>query len=196
MGAYSPAPVVTPEVMEQVISSVLVPTVHAMKKESRPYKGVLYAGIMVTAQGPKVLEFNVRMGDPETQPLLVRLKTDLAMLLEAVVDDRLGEVEIEWDERPAVCVVMASGGYPGAYEKGREISGLDAAAEVPDTVVFHAGTAEKNGKVLTAGGRVLGVTALGDDVEKAISRAYEAAKLITWEGVHYRSDIGAKAIGR
>ncbi len=196
MGAYSPAPVVTPEVMERVISSVLVPTIHAMKKEGRPYKGVLYAGIMVTAQGPKVLEFNVRMGDPETQPLLVRLKTDLAMLLEAVVDDRLGEVEIEWDERPAVCVVMASGGYPGAYEKGREISGLDAAAEVPDAVVFHAGTAEKNGKVLTAGGRVLGVTALGDDIEKAIGRAYEATKLITWEGVHYRSDIGAKAIGR
>ncbi|MHC4248833.1 MAG: phosphoribosylamine--glycine ligase [Planctomycetota bacterium] len=196
MGAYSPAPVVTPEVMERVISDVLVPTVHAMKKEGRPYKGVLYAGVMVTEQGPKVLEFNVRMGDPETQPLLVRLKTDLATLLEAVVDGRLEEMELEWDERPAVCVVMASGGYPGNCEKGREISGLEAAGEVPDTVVFHAGTAEKDGKVVTAGGRVLGVTSLGDTIEKAIGRAYEAVGLIGWKEVHYRRDIGAKAIGR
>jgi len=196
MGAYSPAPVVSPEVMESVISDVLVPTVHAMKKEGRPYKGVLYAGIMVTKQGPKVLEFNVRMGDPETQPLLVRLKTDLATLLEAVVEGRLDEMELEWDERPAVCVVMASGGYPGSYEKGREISGLDAAGEVRDTVVFHAGTAEKDGKIVTAGGRVLGVTSLGDTVEKAIGRAYEAVELIGWKDVQYRRDIGAKAVAR
>ena len=196
MGAYSPAPVVSPEVMESVISDVLVPTVHAMKKEGRPYKGVLYAGIMVTKQGPKVLEFNVRMGDPETQPLLVRLKTDLATLLEAVVEGRLDEMELEWDERPAVCVVMASGGYPGSYEKGREISGLDAAGEVRDTVVFHAGTAEKDGKIGTAGGRVLGVTSLGDTVEKAIGRAYEAVELIGWKDVQYRRDIGAKAVAR
>jgi len=196
MGAYSPAPVVTPEVMESVIAGVLVPTVHAMKKEGRPYKGVLYAGIMVTKQGPKVLEFNVRMGDPETQPLLVRLKTDLATLLEAVVDGRLDEMDLEWDERPAVCVVMASGGYPGNYAKGREISGLDAAGEVPDTVVFHAGTAEKDGRIVTAGGRVLGVTSMGDTVEKAIGRAYEAVGLIDWKDVHYRRDIGAKAVAR
>jgi phosphoribosylamine--glycine ligase len=196
MGAYSPAPVVTAEVMERVIADVLVPTVHAMKKEGRPYKGVLYAGIMVTKQGPKVLEFNVRMGDPETQPLLMRLKTDLAELLLAVVDERLGEMELEWDERPAVCVVMASGGYPGKYEKGREISGLDEAGEVADTVVFHAGTAEKDGKILTAGGRVLGVTSLGDTVEKAMSRAYEATGLISWKGAQYRRDIGAKAVSR
>jgi len=196
MGAYSPAPVVTDEIMERVIREVLVPTVHGMSKADRPYKGVLYAGIMVTAQGPKVLEFNVRMGDPETQPLLVRLESDIVPLLEAVIDGTLDEQELRWDERAAVCVVMASGGYPGAYEKGKVISGLDEAAKEPDAVVFHAGTAEKDGNIVTAGGRVLGVTALGDTIKDAIDRAYKVTGLITWDGVQYRRDIGAKAVKR
>ncbi len=196
MGAYSPAPVVTDEIMERVIREVLVPTVHGMSKADRPYKGVLYAGIMVTAQGPKVLEFNVRMGDPETQPLLVRLESDIVPLLEAVIDGTLDEQELRWDERAAVCVVMASGGYPGKYEKGKVISGLDEAAKEPDTMVFHAGTAEKDGNIVTAGGRVLGVTALGDTIKDAIDRAYKVAGMITWDGVQYRRDIGAKAVGR
>jgi phosphoribosylamine--glycine ligase len=196
MGAYSPAPVVTDEVMERVIREVLVPTVHGMAKADRPYKGVLYAGIMVTAQGPKVLEFNVRMGDPETQPLLVRLKSDIVPLLEAVIDGTLDEQELRWDERAAVCVVMASGGYPGAYEKGKVISGLDEAAKEPEAAVFHAGTAEKDGEIVTAGGRVLGVTALGDPIKDAIDRAYRVTGLITWDGVQYRRDIGAKAVKR
>jgi len=196
MGAYSPAPVVTDEIMERVIREVLVPTVHGMAKADRPYKGVLYAGIMVTAQGPKVLEFNVRMGDPETQPLLVRLESDIVPLLEAVIDGTLDEQELRWDERSAVCVVMASGGYPGKYEKGKVISGLDEAAKEPDAVVFHAGTAEKDGNIVTAGGRVLGVTALGDTIKDAIDHAYKVAGLITWDGVQYRRDIGAKAVKR
>ena len=196
MGAYSPAPVVTDEIMERVIREVLVPTVHGMAKADRPYKGVLYAGIMVTAQGPKVLEFNVRMGDPETQPLLVRLESDIVPLLEAVIDGTLDEQELRWDERAAVCVVMASGGYPGKYEKGNVITGLAEAAKEPDTMVFHAGTAEKDGNIVTAGGRVLGVTALGDTIKDAIDRAYKVTGLITWDGVQYRRDIGAKAVGR
>ncbi len=196
MGAYSPAPVVTEKVMDSIVADVLVPTVHGMARADRPFRGVLYAGIMVTAQGPKVLEFNVRMGAPETQPLLVRLKSDIVPLLDAVVDGTLDEQEIEWDERAAVCVVMASGGYPGKYEKGLPISGLDDAAKVEDAVVFHAGTAESAEGIVTAGGRVLGVTARGDTVQAAIDRAYEAAGRISWEGVQYRRDIGAKAVGR
>jgi len=196
MGAYSPAPVVTDKLMEQVVKEVLVPTVHAMARADRPFKGVLYAGIMATSQGPKVLEYNVRMGDPETQPLLTRLDSDIVDLFEAVVDGTLDEQELKWKDRASVCVVMASGGYPGSYEKGKPISGLDEAAEVPETVVFHAGTAVKGGEVVTAGGRVLGVTALGEGIAQAIERAYEAVGRISWDGCQFRKDIGAKALAR
>jgi len=194
MGAYSPAPVVTDEVMEKVVADVLVPTVHAMKKEGCPFKGVLYAGLMIDAGVPKVLEFNVRFGDPETQPILSRLKGDLIDVLVAVCDGTLADCELQWDERAAVCVVMASGGYPGSYEKGKEITGIEAAEAAGDVVVFHAGTALKDGKVVTSGGRVLGVTALGDGIGGAIDAAYAATRKIAFEGANFRSDIGAKAL--
>jgi phosphoribosylamine--glycine ligase len=196
MGAYSPAPVVTESVMEQIVKEVLVPTVHAMGKADRPFKGVLYAGIMVTSQGPRVLEFNTRMGDPETQPLIMRLDTDLVDLFDAAVEEKLDEQELRWLDRASVCVVLASGGYPGAYEKGKPISGLEEAAKVPETMVFHAGTTRKGGQVVTAGGRVLGVTSLGTDVKQAIERAYQAVDKISWDGMQYRKDIGAKAVAR
>ena len=196
MGAYSPAPVITPALQLQIEREVLVPIVHAMNTEECPYRGVLYAGIMVTKNGPQVLEFNVRFGDPETQPILMRLKSDLLDVLVAVSKNELDKVKLEWDPRPAVCVVMASGGYPGEYAKGKEITGLADAAKLKDVMVFHAGTAEKDGRIVTAGGRVLGVTALGKTVKAAQERAYEAVKLIHFAGAHYRTDIGSKAVGR
>ena len=196
MGAYSPAPVVTEKISRHVDRDVLVPMVHGMKASGAPYKGVLYAGIMVTPGGPKVLEFNCRFGDPETQPLMMRLRSDLVEVIEAVLDDRLDEVTLDWDPRPAVCVVMASGGYPGSYEKGKEITGLDAAGRMDDVVVFHAGTRSEDGKVVTDGGRVLGVTALGEDISAARDRAYEAVRHIKFHRAHWRTDIGVKAIRR
>jgi phosphoribosylamine--glycine ligase len=194
MGAYSPAPVVTEELMAQIVKEILVPTVDGMNRNGTPYRGILYAGIMVTQGGPRTLEFNVRFGDPETQPILMRLKSDLLEVMLSVCEGRLDEVSLEWDERPAVCVVMASGGYPGSYEKGKKITGLEAAGELSDVVVFHAGTSEKNGDIFTSGGRVLGVTALGGNIREAQLRAYEAVKKIDFEGAYYRSDIAAKAI--
>ena len=171
-----------------------------MKRARVPFRGVLYAGVIVTNQGPRILEYNCRLGDPETQPVLMRLKTDLCELLEAVVDDRLGEFteeQLVWDPRPAVCVVMASGGYPGTFAKGKLIQGLDDAAKMPDVKVFHAGTkAEPGGAVLTDGGRVLGVTALGDTLAEAKARAYEAVAKISFPGAFYRRDIADKAIGK
>ncbi|MDA0285612.1 MAG: phosphoribosylamine--glycine ligase [Planctomycetota bacterium] len=194
MGAYCPAPLVTPEMMETILQKVLLPTVHAMHTADTPFRGILYAGIMLTDTGPKVLEYNVRFGDPEAQPVLMRLKSDLAQVLLAAADHRLEEIEpLEWDPRPAICVVMASEGYPGSYEKGRAIAGLDAAAELGDVKVFHAGTSLKSGKVVNNGGRVLGVTALGDDLPAAKARAYEAVRRIQWNGGWYRSDISDKA---
>jgi phosphoribosylamine--glycine ligase len=197
MGAYCPAPLASAELLQEIDSQVLVPTVHAMKRGRRPFRGILYAGMMVTNQGPRVLEFNCRFGDPETQPLLMRLRTDLAMLLEAAAGDQLGdfsESQLEWDPRPAVCVVMASQGYPGSYQKGRVIFGLDDAAKVPNVKVFHAGTKMENGMTVTDGGRVLGVTALGETLLEAKQSAYEAVKKIHFQGVFYRSDIGDKAL--
>jgi phosphoribosylamine--glycine ligase len=197
MGAYCPAPLGTPEVMQQIEESVLVPIVHALKRGRRPFRGVLYAGIMVTNQGPRVLEFNCRFGDPETQPLLLRLKTDLLDLLEAVVDDRLGELPeggLEWDPRPAVSVVMTSQGYPGNYSKGKVITGLAEAAKLPDVKVFHAGTKLENRLVVTDGGRVLGVTALGDTLREAKRNAYEAVGRIHFQGACYRQDIADRAL--
>lgn len=197
MGAYCPAPLGTLELGDEVARTVMVPTVHAMKRGRRPFRGVLYAGIMVTNQGPRVLEFNCRFGDPETQPLLMRLKTDLFDLLEAVVDDRLDEFppeKIEWDERPAICVVMASQGYPGNYVKGKVITGLAEAATTPDVKVFHAGTRLENGLVVTDGGRVLGITALGNTLSDAKRAAYQAVQRIHFQGAFYRKDIGDKAL--
>lgn len=197
MGAYSPAPVVTDQMLHWIEANVLVPTVHAMKKTGRPFQGVLYAGLMITPLGPRVLEYNARFGDPECQPLMMRLKSDLAAILVAAVDGRLDAVEsLEWDPRPAVCVVMASEGYPGEYRKGFPISGLEEAAKLPDVKVFHAGTAIRDGQVVTSGGRVLGVTALGDNIAKAKYQAYAAVKCINWPGKWCRKDIADKAINR
>lgn len=196
MGAYSPAPIVTDALLRQVEEEVLVPTVHHMKRKRRPFKGVLYAGLMLTKQGPKVLEYNVRFGDPECQPVLMRLKTDLLDLLEATADGRLHEAPpLEWDPRPSVCVVMASEAYPGSYEKGHVISGLAEADAVPNVKVFHAGTASIDGDVVNVGGRVLGVTALGDTIPAAKLAAYTAVKQIRWRGAWCRKDIADKAVG-
>jgi phosphoribosylamine--glycine ligase len=196
MGAYCPAPLVDDAMLHQIEEHVLVPTVHAMKRGRRPFRGVLYAGLMITSQGPKVLEYNVRFGDPEAQPLLMRLKTDLVDVLEATIDARLEDLgTLEWDSRPSVCVVMASEGYPGSYEKGRAVRGLEEAAEVPDIKVFHAGTALVDGQTVTSGGRVLGVTALGDTIAKAKLQAYTAVKCIRWDGAWCRKDISDKALG-
>ncbi len=196
MGAYSPAPVVTEELHGQVMEQVMLPTVKAMAAEGRPYKGVLYAGLMINEGKVKVLEFNCRFGDPECQPLLMRLRSDLVDIVEAVIDQRLDEVELDIDPRPTVCVVMAAGGYPGSYEKGREIHGLEQAAGQENVVVFHAGTGEKDGRIVTTGGRVLGVTALGQTLPAAINSAYETVKMISWDDCYYRSDIGQKALRR
>lgn len=194
MGAYSPTPVVSADLIDLVVKKVLVPTVHQLKKEGRPFRGCLYAGLMLTSQGPKVLEFNVRMGDPETQAILMRLKTDLAELLLATAEGKLDRVEsVEWDPRPSVCVVMASAGYPGAYEKGKPLRGLDEAAKVPDAKVFHAGTILAGDQVINEGGRVLGVTALGETIAEAKLHAYQAVKCIRWDGAWCRKDISDKA---
>jgi phosphoribosylamine--glycine ligase len=196
MGAYSPAPVVTEAVHGKIMDQVMIPTVKAMAAEGRPYRGILYAGLMIKEGEPKVLEFNVRFGDPEAQPLLMRMESDLVPVLEAVVNQRLRDVEIRWRPEPAVCVVMAAGGYPGAHDTGKPISGLATAAGIQDVMVFHAGTARRGDTFVTNGGRVLGVTALGKDVPDAISRAYRAVEKIRWDGAYYRRDIGRKAVNR
>ncbi|AQQ70573.1 Phosphoribosylamine--glycine ligase [Limihaloglobus sulfuriphilus] len=194
MGAYSPTPLVNENMLDQITREVLVPVVDGMNRCGSPFRGVLYAGIMVTQAGPRVLEFNVRFGDPETQPVLMRLKTDLLEVMLAVCEGRLDKMTLDWDRRPAVCVVMSSGGYPGSYEKGKEITGVENAMELDDVMVFHAGTKIENGKLVTAGGRVLGVTAMGDTLKEAQKRAYEAVDLITFEGAYCRRDIGSKAL--
>ena len=194
MGAYSPTPLITEDDLHRIEEQVLVPTVHALKRLRRPFRGVLYAGLMMTGQGPKVLEFNVRFGDPECQPLLMRLQSDLVELIEAVVDNHLDRVTPPvWDPRPAVSVVMASAGYPGSYERGFPIRGLDAAAQVPDVKVFHSGTATDDGNIVTNGGRVLAVTALGNSIPAAKLSAYTAVKQIRWPGAWCRKDISDKA---
>jgi phosphoribosylamine--glycine ligase len=195
MGAYCPTPLVTERLQSQIEEKILVPTVHQLKRSRRPFRGVLYAGLMITSQGAKVLEYNVRFGDPECQPLLMRLKSDLVELLEATADGRLDEVSPpEWDERPAVCVVMASEGYPGKYERGQPIRGLEEAEQLPDVKVFHAGTARRDGQIVTDGGRVLGVTALGTSISAAKLQAYRAVKSIRFSGAWCRKDISDKAL--
>ncbi len=195
MGAYSPTPIVTQELIETIEDQILVPTIHTMKRNRKPFRGVLYAGLMLTQTGPKVLEFNVRFGDPECQPLLMRLQSDLLDILEATVDGRLNEIDAPiWDPRPSICVVMASQGYPGEYENGRSIRGLDAAAAIADVKVFHAGTKLVDGQVVTNGGRVLGVTALGSSLADAKLQAYKAVQAIRWPGAWCRKDISDKAV--
>jgi len=195
MGAYCPTPLVTDRLMTLVEEKVLVPTIHQLKRSRRPFRGVLYAGLMITNQGLKVLEYNVRFGDPECQPLLMRLKSDLVELLVATVDGRLDEVSApEWDPRPSVCVVMASEGYPGTYERGQPIRGLEEAAKLSDVKVFHAGTANRDGQIVTDGGRVLGVTALGTSISAAKLQAYTAVKCIRFSGAWCRKDISDKAL--
>jgi phosphoribosylamine--glycine ligase len=196
MGAYSPAPVVTDAMMDRITREILVPVVDGMNRNGTQYKGVLYAGLMITAGGPRVLEFNVRFGDPETQPILMRLKSDLLEVMLAVCNGKLDEVMLRWDQRPAVCVVMAAGGYPGEYEKGKIITGIEQAEQLEDVVVFHSGTAIKNGNVITNGGRVLGVTAMGQTIAKAKAKAYEAVDKIKFDGAYCRRDIADKAIKR
>lgn len=196
MGAYSPAPVVTPSIHEKAMLQVLQPAIDGMAAEGRSYRGVLYAGLMVKDGEVKTLEFNARFGDPECQPLLMRMKSDIVPVLLAVAGGDLSGTGIEWHDKAAVCVVMAAEGYPGEYRKGDEIIGLDKAAKLDDLYVFHAGTATKEAACVTNGGRVLGVTALGATVKDAISGAYNGVDCITWPGVQYRTDIGRKALGR
>ena len=192
MGAYSPAPVFTDLMRQKVRDKIMFPLVCAMKAEGRPYQGIIYAGLMLTKLGTKILEFNARFGDPETQPLLVRMESDIVPLFEACIDGTLEQCDLKWKPETSVCVVMAAKGYPGSYEKGKEISGLDEAGALPDVVVFHAGTKGEGGKVLTNGGRVLGITATGPDTPSAIAKAYEAVNKIKWDGIHYRKDIAAR----
>ena len=192
MGAYSPAPIYTADIHEIVVPQVLEATIKAMEQEGRPFAGILYAGLMLTADGPKVLEFNARFGDPETQAVLPRLKSDLVEIFLAIIDGRLAEMNIEWHEEAAVCVVMASGGYPESSDKGRDITALKEAEEA-GAIVFHAGTKETDGNIVTNGGRVLGISALGKDIAEAIDNAYKGVKQITFENMQYRTDIGKKA---
>ncbi|MFH2123331.1 MAG: phosphoribosylamine--glycine ligase [Pseudomonadota bacterium] len=196
MGAYSPAPVVTEAIADYVMNKVMLPTIQGMAAEGRPFKGMLYAGLMIAEDKVKVLEFNCRFGDPEAQPLLMRLKSDVIDIFEAVIDGTLNTIEMKIDPRPTVCVVMSSGGYPGTYETGKVIKGLSKATRESEVQVFHAGTATKNERTVTAGGRVLGVTAVGKTLEKAIEQAYKTVDCIQWTGCYCRRDIGAKALRR
>lgn len=196
MGAYSPAPVVTDEIADFVMKRVMLPTVEGLAAEGRPYKGMLYAGLMIDGDTVNVLEFNCRFGDPEAQPLLMRLKSDIIDIFEAAIDTRLHRVEMKIDPRPTVCVVMASGGYPGPYENGKIIKGLTKADECPGVKVFHAGTVRKQGRIATNGGRVLGITAVGHTLKDAIAKAYAGVDEIQWTGCYCRRDIGEKALRR
>jgi phosphoribosylamine--glycine ligase len=196
MGAYSPAPVVTEALADEIVKTIVRPTIDGMAQEGCPYVGILYVGLMIADGKARVVEFNARFGDPEAQPLLVRMKSDVVPVLQACARGDLSGAELEWHDKAAVCVVMASGGYPAAYEKGFEILGLDDAGEMEDVVVFHAGTSFESGKVVNTGGRVLGVTGLGATVTAAIDRAYQAVAKISWDGAHFRTDIGKKALNR
>ena len=192
MGTISPNPFYTEEVAKACMEQIFLPTVQAMNAEGRPFKGCLYFGLMLTQDGPKVIEYNSRFGDPETQVVLPRLDTDFAQIVEAVAQERLSELSIQWKKEASACVVIASGGYPGSYPKGLEISGLDENGQAQGVTVYHAGTKLENGKFLTNGGRVLGVTALGETLEEALNKAYAAVEGITFDGAFYRRDIGRR----
>ena len=196
MGAYSPAPVVTDAIHDFAMNKIMIPTVEGLAAEGRPYKGMLYAGLMIDGDDIKVLEFNCRFGDPEAQPLLMRVKSDIVDVFEAAIDQELDKVNMEIDPRPTICVVISSGGYPGSYEKGHVISGIEDADALEDVKVFHAGTGAAEGKITAIGGRVLGVTATGDDLKGAIDQAYKAVDKISWKDCYFRRDIGAKAMNR
>ena len=194
MGAYSPAPVVTSAMTERIVNEILKPLLTGLKNRGIRYRGIIYIGLMITRDGPKVLEFNTRFGDPECQPIMMRLKTDLIPLLEATIEGRLDQVQAEWYEDPAVCVVLSATGYPGPYDQGYEIRGLDKLEHWEKGFVFHAGTTKESGRWLTTGGRVLGVSARGKDIADAAHNAYSAVSQISWEGMHYRKDIARRAI--
>ena len=194
MGAYSPAPVVTPGIHNRILDEILKPLLRGLRNKGVRYRGVIYVGLMITESGPEVLEFNARFGDPECQPIVMRLNSDLVPLLEAAIEGRLDQVKAEWHQDAAVCVVVCAQGYPGHYEKGREIRGLEKLQGWQRGFVFHAGTAEKQGRVLTSGGRVLGVTALGSDIQEAVREVYRAIGEIQWDGMHYRKDIAQRAL--
>ena len=190
MGTVSPNPYYTDALADECMQTIFVPTIEAMRKEGRPFKGCLYCGLMMTPKGPKVIEYNARFGDPEAQVVLPRLKTDLVEICEAVIDERLSDLDVEWEDGAAACVVMASGGYPVSYKKGIEMTGLDENGQVDGAIVYHAGTKFENGKFYTNGGRVLGVTAKAPTLDEALEKAYAAVKKISFEGAHYRTDIG------
>ncbi|MBQ3988130.1 MAG: phosphoribosylamine--glycine ligase [Ruminococcus sp.] len=190
MGTVSPNPYYTDALADECMQTIFVPTIEAMRKEGRPFKGCLYFGLMMTPKGPKVIEYNARFGDPEAQVVLPRLKTDLVEICEAVIDERLSDLDVEWEDGAAACVVMASGGYPVSYKKGIEMTGLDENGQVDGAIVYHAGTKFENGKFYTNGGRVLGVTAKAPTLDEALEKAYAAVKKISFEGAHYRTDIG------
>ena len=194
MGAYSPAPVVTPEIHQRIQREILTPLLAGLKEKKIRYRGVVYVGLMITQDGPKVLEFNARFGDPECQPIMMRLKSDLIPLLEATIDGKLDRLQVQWHDDPAVCVVLCSAGYPGAYDKGKEIRGLENLNNWSGGFVFHAGTVRDHDRWLTAGGRVLGVTARGGTIAAAVNEAYRAVDKISWDGMHYRKDIAQRAL--
>ncbi len=196
MGAYSPAPVVTDALYEEIVETIVKPTIDGMAAEGTPYCGILYVGLMIKDGKPRVVEYNARFGDPEAQPLLVRMKSDVVPVLQECSRGTLSRDRLEWHDKAAVCVVMASGGYPASVDKGHPIKGLEAAAAIDDLLVFHAGTAAKGGAIVNSGGRVLGVTGLGATVKEAIDKAYSGVRCIDWQGVQYRSDIGRKALNR
>ncbi|MSQ47299.1 MAG: phosphoribosylamine--glycine ligase [Deltaproteobacteria bacterium] len=196
MGAYSPAPVVTPALVERIVNEIMLPTIQGLKRRGITYKGILYAGLMIRGASVKVIEFNVRFGDPECQPLMVRLQSDLVEVIDATIDGRLADVSLTWNPDSAVCVVLTARGYPGHYETEQPISGLDTLRQWQEGVVFHAGTAKTGGQIVTKGGRVLGVTATGKDISAAIATVYQAVAKISWPGMHYRRDIGQRAVGR
>ena len=195
MGTYAPAPVMTPELRERAVEEILKPTISAMEKEGRAYRGCLYLGLMITADGPKVVEFNARFGDPETQVVLPLLDGDLVQIMHACADGTLADVPIRWKDGAAVCVVLAAGGYPASYEKGNEIYGIGNAEKL-GALVFHAGTAKKNGKIVTNGGRVLGVVGMGKDIASAVQSAYDAVDQISFKGEYHRKDIAHRALNR
>lgn len=193
MGTVSPNPYYTDEVAKECMDKIFIPTINAMNKEGRTFKGCLYFGLMITPKGPKVIEYNCRFGDPETQVVLPRLKTDIMDIFEAINNETLSDLDIEWDDRACTCVIMASGGYPKSYPKGLEITGLEN-GQFDGVTIYHAGTAIKDGKLVTSGGRVLGVTALGDTLQEALKKSYDGVSKIKFENAHYRKDIGQKAI--
>ena len=196
MGAYSPAPVLTEALQLQVLREIVRPTIDGLAREGRPFQGILYVGLMLTPDGPRVLEYNARFGDPETQVVLTRLETDLVEIFDALVSGRLDQIQVRWSPKVSVCVVLTAKGYPATHETGRPITGIDQAESKEGVAVFHAGTFLRDGELVTAGGRVLGVTAVGDDFRQARERVYEAVSRIQFEGMHCRKDIGLKAIGK